>query len=95
MRADYVKNSDDTVLSAQPQLYRKDEPNNTSILVNNNAGDVALIFQKDAVTQMIQPEDNPTKIDLHITSPDRLRRTFFKFGFSSRSQTSSFYDSLN
>lgn len=96
VRADYVKISDNTVLSEQTNLYRQGNQNNTTIVVKNNVGDAAaLIFHKDNVSEIIHPENDPTKIDLLITSPDLLRRALYRFGFPNRSQASSFRDLLN
>lgn len=93
MRAEYLKNSDNAVLLVHPNLYRRDEGNNMTIMVNNDVGDVVFLFQKDAVSEIAQYE--PAKINLFIISPNPRRRMLYKFDFSTPSQAETLIELLD
>lgn len=96
MRADYLRNSDDTVLAERPKLDFEEGEHGVKIVVKNSEGDPVLIFPKCAVSQKIQHEDDLTKIDLYVTySMNPNRQVLFKFGFPTLSQASSLNELLN
>lgn len=90
--ADYLKESDNTLVSEQLNLFLDGFEHNVTLVTKNDENDAVLIFPKDAISEVTRNSG----LELSVTiSLNRGPRMLYKFGFATYEQTAATIDLLN